>query len=66
MSRLQAGSQGVDSVYNLKVASSVAFAALKTMHSLNDKDLAFFWDRSSVASGWAGRELFRLLGEAWA
>jgi hypothetical protein len=42
------------------------FAALQTMHSLNDKDLAFFWDGSSVASAWAGRELFRLHGEAWA
>lgn len=40
-----------------------AFAALKTW---NDRDLAFFWDRSNVASAWAGRELFRLHREAWA
>lgn len=42
-----------------------AFAALRQC-SWNDRDLAFFWDRSNVASAWAGRELFRLHREAWA
>lgn len=37
------------------MAGTTSLAALRKMtHSVNDKDLAFLWDRSSVDSAWAG------------
>lgn len=47
------------------MAGTTSLAALRKMtHRVNDKDLAFRWDRSSVDSAWAGEGTLEATKEA--